>query len=71
MYGFSDWSNTVSILAAQVPDAPIQLKNVEKNTNAYQIGITWSAPTFNGGSPLLDYTILFDSGTGTTFTTLV
>jgi len=29
------------------------------------IGLNWSAPTNNGGSPVIDYRISWDQGTGT------
>ena len=35
IYGFSTFSTTVSILAAQIPDKPMSLANVPSITNAY------------------------------------
>jgi hypothetical protein len=59
-------------LAAQVPDAPINLANNAAVTNANTIGLTWSAPVFDGGSALIDYRIFFDDATnGITFIELV
>ena len=60
--GFSMASSIISKLAAQVPDSPTGLANVAANTNASQIGLTWTAPTFNGGSALIDYRIWYDNG---------
>jgi len=40
-------------------------------TTAYKIGLNWAAPVFNGGSPLIDYSIWFDNASGSTFTQLV
>jgi hypothetical protein len=37
------------------------LLNDASQTNANQIGLTWESPTFNGGSPVLDFTIWFDN----------
>ena len=47
------------------PDPPVSLSNVAANTNAVQISITWSAGTFTGGTPVLDYTITWDLGVDT------
>jgi hypothetical protein len=61
----------VTILAAQIPDNPTDLANVEANTNANSIGLSWSAPVFDGGSALIDYRLWFDDATnGVTFTEL-
>ena len=57
------------ILAAQVPDAPTQLANVVETTNANNIGLTWRAPVFNGGSAITSYVLESDGGSGgVTFT---
>jgi hypothetical protein len=60
----------VTILAAQIPDAPINLANVAEITDSDSIGLTWSAPVFDGGSALIDYRLWFDDATGVTFTEL-
>jgi hypothetical protein len=58
----------MSELAAQIPDAPTDLADAPAITLATQIGLTWNAPAFNGGSPI-DYRLWFDDATsGTTFT---
>lgn len=36
-----------------------------------QIGLSWLAPVFDGGSPIIDYRIWTDDATGSTFTELV
>ena len=36
--------------------------NVPSITNANQVGLSWVKPGFNGGSEIIDYTILFDNG---------
>lgn len=64
-YGYSPgYSNEVTILQAQVPDAPISLANNALKTSATQIGLTWSPGPFNGASTVIDYRISYDQGTG-------
>jgi hypothetical protein len=42
---------------------------VEEVTSASQIGVTWEAPTFDGGSAIVDYRIWTDyASNGATFT---
>ena len=69
--GSSDYSSIISILAAQIPDAPTQLANNAVITSAYQIGLSWSAPSFNGGSAVTDYAVWYDNGTTSDFIELV
>lgn len=52
-------SQAVSILAAKNPDAPINLANAPEVTSAYQIGLTWDEGVYNGGSPVIDYMVLY------------
>jgi len=52
-------SAAVSILAAKLPDAPINLANVPANTNAYQIGMSWQEGAYNGGSAVIDYQLSY------------
>lgn len=68
LIGSSLDSSKLTVLAAQIPDAPINLANDAANTNSAQIGLTWDPPTFDGGSSVLDYSIWSDDATGTTFT---
>lgn len=53
-----------------MPDSPTGLANVPAITNKSQIGLTWTAPTFVGGTPLIDYRIWSDQGTGTTYSVI-
>lgn len=46
-------------MAALEPDAPINLQNDPLVTSAYQVGLDWSDGAYNGGSPIIDYKILF------------
>lgn len=57
--GDSLMSEPVSIRAAEIPDAPLALSNVEAITTAYQVGLTWDEGTYNGGSPVIDYRVSF------------
>ena len=45
------------VLAAKLPQPPIDLANMHQVTTAYQIGLTWSDGVYNGASPVLDYQI--------------
>jgi cellulose 1,4-beta-cellobiosidase len=69
--GFSEFSSVASVLAAQVPDAPENLSNVAEQTNSEQAGLTWDAPSFDGGSEVLDYRIWSDYASGDTYTEVV
>lgn len=57
----------------RVPDVPINFANVPQITTATQIGLTWQAGPESGGTPVLDYTILYDQGLGasSSFITLI
>lgn len=61
-FGYSDFSDPVSILAAQVPDKPINLANDASITSSTKIGITWAPATFDGGSAVIDYRVSYDQG---------
>ena len=65
--GLSLQSVPVSIRAAEIPDAPINLANVPEVTSAYQIGLTWDEGVYNGGSPVLDYKLSFKDESGAVF----
>jgi hypothetical protein len=62
--GLSDYSNPITVFAAQIPDAPENLANVAATTSSSQIALNWSPPTFNGGSKVLDYRIWYDNASG-------
>jgi hypothetical protein len=53
--GLSLLSTSVSIRAARVPDAPINLANEAAVTTAYQIGLSWDDGVYDGGSPIIDF----------------
>jgi len=63
-FGYSSSSsNEVSIRAAKKPTAPLNLANDATITASGIIGLTWSAPSSNGGSAVIDYQISFKTGT--------
>ena len=66
----SEYSAHVDVLAAQIPDAPTDLANVPADTTSSQIGLSWVAPVFDGGSPLIDYRLWTDDATGGDFNVL-
>ena len=37
----------------------------EVNTSKTQVAFTWTSPASSGGSAVIDYTIMWDQGTGT------
>lgn len=47
-----------------VPDAPMELINDDITTTDTVIRFTWKEGNNNGGSPVIDYTVYYDQGTG-------
>ena len=64
--GFSLESSIFSVLAAKIPDAPINISPTLIDVNI--IRLTWTEGTYNGGSSVLDYTISYDQGTNNLMT---
>ena len=62
-YGFSDYSEPMSALAAQVPAQP---QPPSTSFADGQVTITWVAPD-NGGSPIVAYTVVIQTSDGTTY----
>lgn len=59
-------SDNLQIMAAQVPDAPSNVRMLSQDANS--IKIEWDAP-YDGGTPLTTYKVLSDFATnGATFT---
>jgi titin len=58
--GLSLYSQSLDVAAVQVPDAPTGLSDVPSVTLEDRIGLTWTAPTFDGGSLLIDYRLYSD-----------
>jgi len=46
-----------------VPNPPTNLARDVLTSTPTAIGLTWSDGASNGGSPIIDYQILFDQGT--------
>ena len=54
LFGFSDYSSTISILAAKTPEKPLAPVTYIDGLNVI---IDWAAP-FDNGSPILGYKVL-------------
>jgi hypothetical protein len=65
--GFSLDSASITIRASRIPDKPENLANDATITTAYQIGLTWESPVYDGGSPVLDYKLSFKAEGATEF----
>jgi hypothetical protein len=52
------------------PDEPNFLANDNAITSSTVIGITWAAPTVVGGTPVIDYQVSWDQGTGAPYAVL-
>jgi hypothetical protein len=51
-------------MAASLPLAPQTLTNDVAITSAGKVGMQWQVPAYDGGSPVLDYTISYSIGSG-------
>ncbi len=63
--GLGTESAEFSIIAASTPGLPTALTRDNVNTSKTQAAFTWTTPISNGGSAIIDYTIMWDQGTGT------
>lgn len=52
-------SEPIAIRAAERPDAPLYLSNVESITNSVQVGLVWIEGHYDGGSPVIDYRVSY------------
>lgn len=59
-FGYSTFSDEISILAAQEPDKPVSLANDASITSETRAGFTWSPASFDGGTAVIDYRITYD-----------
>jgi hypothetical protein len=60
--GEGELSEPYLVVAATVPDAPIELTRNDDLTSRTVVSFTWSEGTSHGGSPVIDYRISFDQG---------
>ena len=61
--GYStSFSNDARILNATPPGLPLAFANNQSVTTTGKIGLTWSAPTHDGYSPIIDYQIYVLTG---------
>ena len=51
----TSFSTVMSVRAAKLPDAPLNLANNAVITASGVIGLTWSPGVYDGGSPVIDY----------------
>jgi hypothetical protein len=65
--GFSSDSAELSVLAAKLPDTPVSLANDAITTTGYQVGLTWSDGSYNGGSAVIDYQVSFTEVSSSTY----
>jgi hypothetical protein len=66
--GDSHASSSFSAMAASLPSAPGTPTKVTSSETS--ITIEWTAPEDDGGSPIFDYQVLWDQGTGGSFVSL-
>lgn len=64
--GFSNFSNVVTVLAAQIPAQPVAPRTIIVGSN---VQIIWNSPD-NGGSAITSYIIQIRMNDGITFTTV-
>jgi hypothetical protein len=57
--GEGQLSESLSVYAATIPDAPLAVANVPGLTTGFQVGLTWQDGSYDGGSPVLDYLVSY------------
>ena len=66
--GISSYSTAFTILAAISPDEPTSFVRNESLTTKTQVAFSWSAPSDNGGSSVIDYAVEMDSNNSGSYT---
>lgn len=66
--GDSDLSNVIAILAAKLPDAPLNLVEVPGLTTGYQVGLVWNDGVYDGASPVIDYQVSYKQAGSNSYT---
>jgi len=60
------WTITDGGTTTAAPDAPTSVSGTAGNA---QVSLTWTAPTYNNGAAISDYTIQYSSNSGSSWTT--
>lgn len=60
------WTITDGGTTSTVPDAPTSVSGTSGNA---QVSLTWTAPTYNNGAAISDYTIQYSSNSGSSWST--
>ena len=66
--GLSSYSPAFTILAAISPDEPTSFVRNESLTTKTQVAFSWSAPSEDGGSTVIDYSIEMDDNNSGSYT---
>jgi len=62
---------TIPVPTAAFPDGPMSAPTSLTATGGNaQVSLTWTAPAYNGGSAITDYSVQFSSNSGATWTTV-
>ena len=67
-FGYSSYSSAFTIIAAIMPDEPTNFVRDEGLTSKTQVAFTWSAPSDDGGSAVIDYAIEMDDNNDGSYT---
>ena len=65
---FSEYSQVFTIIAAVKPDEPTTFVRDESTTTKTQVAFSWTAPSENGGTSVIDYAIEMDSNNSGSYT---
>lgn len=65
--GDSDWTSATALTLANPPAVPSAPTGVTAVAGAGKVDLSWNAPAFNGGAPILDYQYQFKETVGGTY----